>query len=130
MTTSRPAASSRRAASSMAKVLPTPGHMPRKTLSLPRFFAASSRWSELNSASGLGRLYSGTTLFTRVQVQVQLQNVQVRSTIGAALRPFTWENAESSTCQYALTNLDCAHEQSRNFGRIAQVGIGRSPRNL
>src|ERR1035441_7354152 len=44
MTTSRPAASSRRAASSMAKALPTPGHMPRKTLSLSRLCAGSARF--------------------------------------------------------------------------------------
>src|SRR5208283_2706469 len=57
--------------------------MPRKTLSLPRFFAASSRWSELNSASGLGRPSSVTNSFYRIQHQVQHQNVRVRFRIAA-----------------------------------------------
>src|SRR5262245_39819739 len=39
----------------MAYVLPTPGHLPTNTLSRPRFFAASSRWIEIDGASGVGR---------------------------------------------------------------------------
>jgi len=38
--------------------LPTPGHIPRKILSFPRFCLASSRLRDANSASGSGRLVS------------------------------------------------------------------------
>src|ERR1035438_3599944 len=65
MTTSRPAANSRRAASSIAKVLPTPAHMPKKTFSRPRRWRASSRWSAASKASGFGRRSSVIILGSR-----------------------------------------------------------------
>ena len=52
---SRPAARCARAASSIAKVLPTPGATPKKILSWPRRARSSSAWTRRSSSSGSGR---------------------------------------------------------------------------
>src|ERR1051326_9420721 len=85
--------------------------MPRKTLSCPRLLAASSRWIELSSASGLGRSSSATQLFNRIQDEIQLQNVHSRFTEKAKIRririlcdqfanpPFTQTRSEEHTSE-------------------------------
>ena len=83
------AASSRRAASSIVNVLPTPGAMPKKTFNFPpRAFVSSFRMAA-RSVSGLGRASPITV--QRIGLPVEDDNYEAREeVVNVATQPCLW----------------------------------------
>ena len=86
-TTSTPSARLTRASSSMAKVFPTPGLAPKKTLSLPRAArpSASRTWARRRSGSGRRSFITSWCRGQAVQRKVEQEDVHSRLTQEAQL---------------------------------------------